>query len=108
MGLITRFVLIIMVLIGAFFTKVVVVDAQGRNEVALSALERTPHVPNQVLVQFRYGVTDEAKEALRGRVSTQTEDVVVSQDRRSDFKGDLELWNLPPGLAIAQAVRDLQ
>lgn len=108
MGLITRFVLIIVVLIGAFFTKVVIVDAQGRNEAALSALERTPHVPNQVLVQFRYGVTDEAKEALRGRVSAQTEDVVVSQDRRSDFKGDLELWNLSPGLAIAQAVRDLQ
>lgn len=108
MGLITRFVLIIVVLIGAFFTKVVIVDAQGRNEAALSALERTPHVPNQVLVQFRYGVTDEAKEALRGRVLAQTEDVVVSQDRRFDFKGDLELWNLPPGLAIAQAVRDLQ
>ena len=108
MGTITRLVLIILVLIGALFTKTVAVDAQGRNEAALSALERSPHVPNQVLVQFRYGVSDEAKESLRGRVQAQVEEVVVSQDRRSDFKGDLELWNLPPGLAISQAVRDLQ
>lgn len=108
MGSITRLVLIILVLIGALSTKTVAVDAQGRNEAALSALERTPHVPNQVLVQFRYGVSDEAKESLRGRVQAQVEEMVVSQDRRSDFKGDLELWNLPPGLAISQAVRDLQ
>lgn len=108
MGLITRVVLIILVFIGAVFTNSVAVDAQGRNEAALSALERTPHVPNQVLVQFRYGILDDDKESLRGRVQAQVEDVVVSQDRRSDFKGDLELWNLPPGLAIAQAVRDLQ
>lgn len=108
MGLITRIAPIIVVLIGAFFTKAVIVDAQGRNEAAVSTLERTPHVSNQVLVQFRYGVADEDKESLRGRVQAQVEDVVVSQDRRSDFKGDLELWNLPPGLAIAQAVRDLQ
>ena len=105
---ITRVVLIILVFIGAVVTNSVTVDAQGRNEAAVSALERTPHVPNQVLVQFRFGVSEEAKESLRGRVEADIDDVVVSQDRRSDFKGDLELWNLPPGLAIAQAVRDLQ
>lgn len=105
---ITRVVLIILVFIGAVVTNSVTVDAQGRNEAAVSALERTPHVPNQVLVQFRFGVSEEAKESLRGRVEADIDDVVVSQDRRSDFKGDLELWNLPPGLAIAQAVRDLE
>ncbi|MEY4704198.1 MAG: hypothetical protein RL042_394 [Nitrospirota bacterium] len=108
MGSITRALLIILVFLGAVVTKTVAVDAQGRNEAALSALERTPHVPNQVLVQFRYGVVDEAKESLRGRIQAQAEDVVVSQDRRSDFKGDLELWNLPPGLGIARAVRELE
>lgn len=108
MGSITRVLLIILLFMGAVLTKTVAVDAQGRNEAALSALERTPHVPNQVLVQFRYGVVDEAKESLRGRIQAQAEEVVVSQDRRSDFKGDLELWNLPPGLGIARAVRDLE
>ena len=33
----------------------------------------------------------------------------MAQERRSDSKGDLELLgNLPPGLAIAHAVRDLE
>ena len=80
------------------------VHAQGRSEVALSALERIPHVPNQVLVQFRAGVTEEDKESLRGRVQAHSEEIVVAQERRSDLKGDLELWNLPPGLAIAVVV----
>ena len=74
----------------------------------MSALERSPHVPNQVLVQFRYRISDVANDSLRGRVQAQVKEVVVSQDHRSDFKGDLELWNLPPGLAISQAIRDLQ
>jgi subtilisin family serine protease len=83
-------------------------DAQGRSEAALSTLERIPHVPNQVLVQFRVGATEEAKESLRGRVQAHSEELVVAQERRSDGKGDLELWNLPPGLAIAHAVRELE
>jgi subtilisin family serine protease len=103
-----RFLLVILVFCGASLTNTVVVDAQGRSEVALSALERIPHVPNQVLVQFRYGIAEAAKESIRGRIQAQVEDVVVAKERRSDFKGDLELWNLPPGLAIARAVREIE
>jgi subtilisin family serine protease len=103
-----RLLLVLLVLCGALFTTTVAVDAQGRSEAALSALERSPHVPNQVLVQFRFGVSEEAKESLRGRVEADIDEVVVPQERRSDLKGDLELWNLPPGLAISQAVRDLE
>ncbi|HKY72834.1 MAG TPA: S8 family peptidase [Nitrospira sp.] len=84
------------------------VHAQGRSEAALSALDRTPHVPNQVLVQFRFGTREDAKESLRERVQAHMEEVVVAQERRFDSKGDLELWNLPPGVAIAQAVRDME
>lgn len=84
------------------------VYAQGRSEAALSALERRPHVLNQVLVQFRFGATEDVKESLRGRVQAHVEEVVVEQERRADAKGDLELWNLPPGLAVAHAVRDLE
>lgn len=86
----------------------VVVQAQGRSEAVLTALERTAHVPNQVLVQFRFGTREDAKEFIRERIQAHIEEVVVAQERRFDSKGDLELWNLPPGLAIAQAVRDLE
>ena len=103
-----RRLFIILVICGALLTNTAAVDAQGRSEAALSALDRTPHVQNQVLVQFRVGTAEEAKESLRGRVQAQVDEVVASQDRRSDFKGDLELWNLPPGLGIARAVRELQ
>lgn len=98
----------IVFLAGSLLVHSASVDAQGRSDAALSALERTPHVPNQVLVQFRYGVSEASKELLRGRIDAEVEEVVVPQDRRSDLKGDLELWNLPPGLTIARAVRDLQ
>ncbi len=108
MTLIARFTLVILVLIGALVANNAAVDAQGRKEAALSALDRPPHVPGQVLVQFRYGVSEETKEAIRRRVDAHVEEVVVAQERRSDSKGDLELWNLPPGLAVAQAVRELE
>lgn len=100
--------LLTLALCGTMFANSAAVDAQGRSEAALSTLERTPHVPNQVLVQFRIGAAEDAKESLRGRVQAHIEEVVVAQERRSDSKGDLELWNLPPGLAIAQAVRELE
>lgn len=103
-----RLLLVILVLCGVLFVNTPAVDAQGRSEAALSALERMPHVPNQVLVQFRVGTAEEAKESLLSRIQAQVEEVVVSQDRRSDFKGDLELWNLPAGLGIARAVREIQ
>ncbi len=103
-----RLLLIILVLSGASLTDTVDVDAQGRSEAALSALERMPHVSNQVLVQFRQGIAEAAKESLRLRLEAQVEEVVVAQERRTDSKGDLELWNLPPGLGIARAVRELE
>lgn len=96
------------ILMGLFVVNSEPVQGQGRSSAALSALERTPHVPNQVLVQFRYGVPDEAKDSLRVRIQAQFEEVVVSQDRRPDVKGDIELWTLPPGLGVAQAVRELE
>jgi len=88
--------------------QVSVAEAQGRSEAMLSSLERTPHAPTQVLVQFRYGVSEEGKTLVRERARAHAEEVVVAQARRSDMKGDLELWNLPPGLGIARAVRELE
>jgi subtilisin family serine protease len=64
-------------------------------------------VPNQVLVQFRAGATPGARGAARSRVGGVREEAVVPADRRSDGKGDLELMRIPPGLAVAAAVRGL-
>ena len=108
MGSRWHYVLVILSLWAIVSANGVVVQAQGRSEAALTALERTAHVPNQVLVQFRFGTREDAKEFIRERIQAHIEEVVVAQERRFDSKGDLELWNLPPGLAIAQTVRDLE
>jgi len=104
----TRCLLIAAVLSGTVLIDIAAAQAQGRPPESLSALNRTPHAPNQVLVQFRPGVTEEAKDSIRDRIHVQNNEVVVAQDRRKDMKGDLELWNLPPGFEIARAVREVQ
>jgi subtilisin family serine protease len=84
-------------------------QAQGRSERALNAL-RNPgysHVPGEVLVQFRRGMTEVAKDdALRGMEARFDTEVKSGRDR-SDGNGDLDLVKLPPGLAVADAVRAL-
>ncbi len=82
--------------------------AQGRSDLALAALETAAHVPGEVLVQFRRGAGPAEKERAYGRVSGNAEEVIVAEDRRDDLHGDLELVTLPPGLAIAAAVRGLE
>ena len=103
----TRCLLTASVLFGTVAVDIATAHAQGRNTL-LSALNRTPHVPNQVLVQFRPGMTEEAKDIIRDRIHAQSDEVIVAQERRKDMKGDLELWSLPPGFEIARAVRELQ
>lgn len=64
-------------------------------------------VGNQVLVQFSADSTPAARAAARGRIGAAREEVVVAAGRRDDGKGDLELLRLPPGLAVAAAIRGL-
>jgi subtilisin family serine protease len=64
-------------------------------------------VPNQVLVQFRADATPAARAGARARVGGVREEVVVAASQRADGKGDLELLRIPPGLAVADAVRGL-
>ena len=83
-------------------------QAQGRSDLALAALATTPHMPGEVLVQFYPHVTERAKNDVVARIGAQREELLVAGAWRSDFKGDLELVKLPPGLAIADAVRHLE
>jgi subtilisin family serine protease len=64
-------------------------------------------VGNQVLVQFSADSNPAERAAARGRIRASREEVVVAAARRGDGKGDLELLRLPPGLAVADAVRGL-
>src|SRR6188508_2698398 len=81
--------------------------AQGRGN-APAAAQAAAFVSGEVLIQYRAGASDAAKQRARGRVAAQAEEVVVDAAGRSDQKGDLELARVPPGIAIAAAVRELE
>ncbi len=65
-------------------------------------------VANEVLVQFEAGASAQAKGAARARVGAARVELLLPEAGRSDGRGDLELARIPPGLAIADAVRGLQ
>lgn len=82
--------------------------AQGRSELALAAIETAQHVPGELLVQYHRGTSEEVKEAARGRVGANHKELIVPERSRRDFKGDLELVQIPAGIGIAAAVRGLE
>ena len=62
-------------------------------------------VGNELLVQFGTGASAAAKANARARIRGQAIEVVASA--RGE-RGDLELVRIPPGLAVADAVRGIQ
>jgi subtilisin family serine protease len=99
---------ILLILFGALLAGGTTAQAQGKSELALAALSKAQHVPDEVLVQFRAGASDQAKAAAWGRIGASHKERVVNSQWRQDGKGDLELIQLPPGLAISLAVRGLE
>jgi subtilisin family serine protease len=85
-------------------------SAQGRPDLVAASLNDPgrAHVAGEVLVQFRRGATDDQKAAALHGVGGRIHDDVRMGHERQDGKGDLHLVKLPPGLAIAAAVRDLE
>ena len=65
-------------------------------------------IPNEVLVQFRGGLTDEARANGRAAIGGRYEETVVIEETRQDGLGDLELVALPPGMTVAAAVARLR
>jgi subtilisin family serine protease len=61
-------------------------------------------VPNEVVVQFRPGVSEAEKAGARARANASRKERI----RTSSVDGDLELATVPVGLAIAEAVGRLQ
>ena len=64
-------------------------------------------VGNEMLVQFSADSTPGERAAARGRIGATRQEVVVASARRGDGRGDLELLRIPPGLAVADAVRGI-
>jgi hypothetical protein len=61
-------------------------------------------VSNELLVQFQPGATANRKAVARARVRAEAIEVVA--EARAG-RGDLELVRIPPGLAVAEAVRGI-
>ena len=63
-------------------------------------------MPNEILIQWKAGVTDAEKANARGRAAAAPREVVAPPQVTA--QGDLELAALAPGRAVADAARDLQ
>ena len=83
------------------------VEAGGRSDLVLAALEagRAQYNPGELLVQFAPNASERDRAAVRQGLGAAREEVVRAHGR--DGGGQLELLRLPPGLAIADAVRGL-
>jgi subtilisin family serine protease len=93
-------------MLGSVLVAAVALGLSGNAQAPVAAVGG--FVPNEVLVQFRPGATPADRAGARGRVNAVAQEVIVSAGRRADGKGDLELVRVPPGLAIAEAVRGLR
>ncbi|HVF34738.1 MAG TPA: S8 family serine peptidase [Candidatus Saccharimonadia bacterium] len=84
------------------------VEAGGRSDLVLAALEagRAQYNPGELLVQFSVTSDENDRAAVRHGLGASRQEVVRAQGR--DNRGQLELLSLPPGLAIADAVRGLE
>ena len=65
-------------------------------------------VANEVLVQFAAGASAQAKANARARAGAARVELLLDERGRSDGGGDLEVARIPPGLAVADAVRGLR
>jgi hypothetical protein len=65
-------------------------------------------VPNEVLVKFRPGVAAADKVKARGLARATASEVITTPLMRQRGDGDLELLQLPPGMAVANAMAQLR
>jgi subtilisin family serine protease len=82
--------------------------AQDRSAERLAALDRVQHAPDEILVQFRASVSTDQKVAARRRAQGERLETVASKRSRHDGGGDLELLRVPPGIGIANAIRQVE
>ncbi|MFO1417330.1 MAG: S8 family peptidase [Methylotetracoccus sp.] len=78
------------------------------SEQALAAVSRAPVVPDEILVQFRAGVEPATKSRVRRQWRVSYVETVVSEARREDGSGELQLLRIAPGTSLSNAVRMLE
>ena len=85
-------------------------SAQGRPDLVAASLQdaKRAHVPGELIVQFRAGASESAKSAVLRGIDARLHDELRSSANRHDGRGDLHLVKLPPGLAVADAMRGLR
>jgi subtilisin family serine protease len=66
---------------------------------------RSPHAPDEVLIQWKAGSSDADRRNARAAVGAARKEIISSS--RFTGRGELELAKLPPGRAVADAVRGL-
>jgi subtilisin family serine protease len=64
-------------------------------------------VPNEVIIQFKTGVSPIERASARARVGAMHEELILGESRRTDGKGELDLAKLPPGIALHAAIQAL-
>jgi len=85
-------------------------SAQGRPDLVNASLQdaNRAYVPGELIVQFRSGASEAAKSAVLRGIDARLHDELRSSANRADGKGDLHVVKLPPGLAVAAAMRGLR
>jgi subtilisin family serine protease len=85
-------------------------QAQGRPDLVAASMRDASksYVPGELLVQFRAGVGDAAKDASLRGLGARIHDDLRLGSQRTDGKGDLHLVKLPAGLSVAAAMRGLE
>src|SRR5688572_8686026 len=68
----------------------------------------TRFVPGEMVVQYTPDASPQAKNAARARVGATAIELITRGSTRADRGGDLELVRIPPGLAVADAVRGIR
>lgn len=69
---------------------------------------RYPHVPNELLVQFKQGVAATMAAATLAKFEAVERETVVSAANRDDMKGDLKLITVPAGRSLELLIRELE
>ncbi|HEY2926338.1 S8 family peptidase [Piscinibacter sp.] len=84
--------------------------AQGRPDLVAASLKDSTktHVPGELLVQFKPGASDAAKDNALAGLGARIHDDIRMGHQRLDGKGDLHLVRLPVGLTVAAAMRGLE
>lgn len=83
---------------------------QLRADVTQSLRNGTPHVADELLVQFRPGVANTRKSFVLQRARATTKDVLVGErlaSRNAGARGEMVVAKLPRGLTVAQALGTL-